>query len=183
MPSFWIHLEHRPANSVPRVRLGAYIRTIATKNPASCKLAGGFQTMKRPWQMLATLDRVAAQVTKRTKSITVDQALEIARERFENLRATGILGSKHTGPPIDPEHVTVALAFLGRCRKTRKPTVHSHDLRAAIGNGVSLGAVIAAAHALGFAVHSWLGTRTYVPGVMTNADARDVERQVTNYHP
>jgi hypothetical protein len=126
--------------------------------------------------MLATLDRIAAQVTKTTKSITADHALAIARERFKNLRATGILGSKHTGPPINPDHVTIALAFLSRCRKTRKPTVHSHDLRAAIGNGVSLGAVIVAAVALEFDVHSWLGSRTYVPGVMTNADARRVER-------
>jgi hypothetical protein len=45
--AWWERLEHRRANAVPRGPVGAYIKSIATKNPASCKLAGGFQTKKR----------------------------------------------------------------------------------------------------------------------------------------
>jgi hypothetical protein len=46
--------------------------------------------------------------------------------------------------------------------------VHSHDLCGEI--GVSVGAVICAAHASGFDVRSSMGTRTYVPGAMIGDD-------------
>jgi hypothetical protein len=108
--------------------------------------------------------------------ISAEAALAIARERFSNLGSAGILGSKKpAGTTIDLAHVERALAFLARCRKSKIPNVHSHDLRAAIG-GVSQGAVIVAAHALGFPVHSWLGTRTFAPGALIGVNATDVRR-------
>jgi hypothetical protein len=127
---------------------------------------------------MLTIERAdVAQVTKSTQPITADQALEIANKRFKNLRATGILGptKRRDSPPIDPAHVTKALAVLSRCRRTGKPTAHSHDLRRAIGD-VSLGAVIAAAVGLTFEVRSWSGVTDYAPHAMIGVDARDVER-------
>jgi hypothetical protein len=106
--------------------------------------------------------------------VTAEQALAIANERFPNLTANGILGTKRTGPPIDPAHVTIALRFLMRCRKSKVPAVHSHDLCGEI--GVSVGAVICAAHALGFDVRGWMGTRQFFPGAMVGVNARDVRR-------
>jgi hypothetical protein len=88
--------------------------------------------------------------------ISTGEALALAHDRFPNLTAAGILGAKQSGPAIDPAHVTRALAFLAPCRKSKIPSVHSHDLRQAIGN-VSLGATIAASVALGFALHPWRG--------------------------
>jgi hypothetical protein len=118
--------------------------------------------------MLTTIARpIAAQVT-------AEQALMIARERFPNLAASGILGTKQSGPPIDPGHVTRALAFLARCRKSKVPSVHSFDLRHTIGN-VSVGAVIAACVGLGFSLHPWLGVTSYAPHVMLGINARDVK--------
>jgi hypothetical protein len=120
--------------------------------------------------MLSTIQRpIVAQ-------LTAEQALVIARERFPNLTATGMLGTKHTGPPIDPGHVEIAMKFLAQCRKSKKPAVHSFDLRAAIGNGVSQGAVIAAAIALGFDVRGWIGSRMFFPGAMVGVNSADVRR-------
>jgi stage V sporulation protein SpoVS len=92
----------------------------------------------------------------------------LAHERFGNLAAVGILGRRCTGQPIDPGHVEIAIKFLSCCRRTKKPAVHSHDLRRAIGKGASQGAVIAAAIALGFDARSWMGTQMFVPGAMIN---------------
>jgi hypothetical protein len=102
-------------------------------------------------------------------------ALMLARERFPNLCANGILGRKFTGPPVDPGHVTTALAFLSQCRKTKIPTVHSFDLRREIGD-VSLGAVIAAATALNFDVRSWYGPTAFPPHALIGVSQRDVRR-------
>jgi hypothetical protein len=118
--------------------------------------------------MLSTIQRpIIAQVT-------AEQALVIARERFSNLCGTGILGKKRTGPPIDPAHVTIALAFLAQCRKSKVPAMHSHDLCGEI--GVSVGALICAAHALGFDVRGWIGTRMFFPGAMIGVNSIDVRR-------
>jgi hypothetical protein len=110
-------------------------------------------------------------------AITAERALVIARQRFPTLAANGILGRRTTGPPIDPEHVAMALAFLARCRKSKFENCHSFDLRRAIG-GVSVGAVIAAAHALGFDVRGWIGTREFFPGAIIGVNAADVARRV-----
>jgi hypothetical protein len=127
--------------------------------------------------MLCIERLVAAQATKTTKLVTAEQALEIANARFKNLRATGILGptKRRDGPPIDPAHVTKALAVLSRCQRTAKPITHSHDLRRSIGD-VSLGAVICAAVGLDFEVRSWSGVTDYAPHAMIGVDPADVER-------
>jgi hypothetical protein len=118
--------------------------------------------------MLSTIQRPTV------AQVTAEQALVIARKRFPNLAATGILGTKRIGPPIDLNHVEIALRFLMRCRKSKVPAVHSHDLCGEI--GVSVGAVICAAHALGFDVRGWMGTRQFFPGAMVGVNARDVRR-------
>jgi hypothetical protein len=119
--------------------------------------------------MMSTIERaIVAQVT-----MTPVQAMVIARQRFPNLASTGILERRSTGPPIDPAHVTIALRFLMRCRKSKIPAVHSFDLREQIGN-VSAGAVIAASVALGFEVHSWVGVTDFAPHAMIGVNARDV---------
>jgi len=122
------------------------------------------------------LDRTRAVVAQRTKPklISAGAALAMAREVFPNLAAIGILGSKRTGQPINPAHVEIALAFLAPCRKSKKPAVHSHDLRQAIGNGVTQGSVIAACLGLGFDCRSWMGTQMFVPGAMMNVNKADV---------
>jgi hypothetical protein len=114
----------------------------------------------------------------RAQVMTAEEALIVARNRFHNLCANGILGTKHVGPPVDPADVDVALAFLSRCGRTKVPACHSFDLRRAIGD-VSLGAVIVAATALGFGVHSWFDITCYAPHALVAVNATDV-RRVTN---
>jgi hypothetical protein len=121
--------------------------------------------------MTATASVRAAQVTS---LITAADALIIARERFSNLSCGGILPKRALGEPVDLDDIDVALAFLAQCRKTKVPSCHSFDLRRAV--DVQLGAVIAAATALGFDVHSWLDITTFVPHCMTNVDPDDVRR-------
>lgn len=103
------------------------------------------------------------------------EALAIARERFPNLCAGGILPRHAVGEPVDLDHIAVALTFLDRCRRTKIPRVHSFDLRRLI--DVQLGAVIAAAAALGFDVHSWHGVTCYAPHAMIGVDRLDVRRE------
>jgi hypothetical protein len=122
--------------------------------------------------MLDTERATKVQRPHPTKLMTAAAALALARERFPNLTAIGILGRKYTGPPIDPAHVTIALRALSRCRERKTPCLHTHDLVQAI--GVSQGAIICACVALGFAAHGWLGSREFFPGAMTNVDRRDV---------
>lgn len=121
--------------------------------------------------MLTTISRpIVAQA-----AMSAERALVIARQKLPSLYATGILGRRFIGPPIDPAHVVTALAFLSRCRKSKFENCHSFDLRAAIG-GVTVGATIAAATALGFCVHSWRNTVDYAPHAMVGVNADDVER-------
>jgi hypothetical protein len=112
---------------------------------------------------------------KSTKSITPERALALALLRFPRLAATGILGAKQSGPPIDLGHVERALAFLAPCRKVKIPNVQSFDLRQAIGN-VSLGAAIAACVGLGFEVVSWAGVTDFAPHAMIGVNSMDVAR-------
>jgi hypothetical protein len=105
------------------------------------------------------------------------EALEIARERFPNLCCGGILPRKAVGEPVDLADIEVALLALAQCRKTKAPTVHSYDLRRAIPGDLQLGAVIAAATALGFATHSWFGITTFAPHALIAVNKFDVMRE------
>ena len=100
----------------------------------------------------------------------------VRQHRFPNLRAEGILPKRATGPDVDPREVAVALAFLIRCRRTKYPTVHTRDLQRHIG-GVSVGAVIAAAVALGFQVCSWRGAREFFPHALIGVSKIDVRKR------
>jgi hypothetical protein len=60
---------------------------------------------------------------------------------------------------------------LSRCRKSKYENCHSFDLRRQIG-GVTVGAVICAAVALGFAVHPWFGVTDYMPHALIGVDSR-----------
>jgi hypothetical protein len=102
------------------------------------------------------------------------EALEIARERFPNLCCAGILPRKTVGEPVDLADIEVALVALARCRRTKTPSVHSFDLRRAIGG--QLGAVITASVALGFATHSWFGITTFAPHALIAINQSDVRR-------
>jgi hypothetical protein len=115
------------------------------------------------------------------------EALAIAREHFPNLCAGGILPRHAVGEPVDLDHIAVALTFLDRCRRTKVPRVHSFDLRRLISNwnhgsnltiaGVQLGAVIAAAVALGFEVQNWHGVTCYAPHAVIGVNRLDVTTQ------
>jgi hypothetical protein len=128
--------------------------------------------------MLCKTDPVPAQAV-----ISPEHALFIARRRFPNLYATGILGRRCTGPEIDLEHITKAVTVLAQCRKSKFANCHSFDLRRQIG-GVSVGSVIAAAVGLGFSIDTWQGTVDYAPHAMigvvltTTQDRRTIERRV-----
>jgi hypothetical protein len=95
--------------------------------------------------------------------------------RFHNLCANGILPRSATGPAIDPVDIARATVFLNRCRRTKRPNIHSFDLRRQI--GVSLGAVIAAGVALGFEVRGWYGIMEFYPHALMGVNRRDVRRQ------
>jgi hypothetical protein len=128
-------------------------------------------------QGLMMLDNQNARGAQRTNEIMISaaQALALALQRFPQLAATGILGANQTGPPIDPAHVEQALTFLAGCRKSKIPSVHSHDLRQKIEN-VSLGATIAACVGLGFEVCSWAGVTDFAPHAMIGVNSTDVAR-------
>jgi hypothetical protein len=123
--------------------------------------------------MLTTISRpIAAQAT-----MTAEHALMVARRRFPNLCANGILGRRCTGPEIDLWHISKAVTVLAQCRKTKVPTCHSFDLRRQIG-GVSVGPVICAAGALDFQVCSWSGVTDYMPHCLIGVDPRDVDPHI-----
>jgi hypothetical protein len=138
----------------------ALISIIANERPAELTLDGPV-TSKGSENVTATIERATAQVTG-------EQTIAIARKRFSNLSAEGILNIKLIGEPIDPDDVTIALEFLARCGKTEVPACHTHDLRRKIGRGVSTGATIAACIASGFAVHSWYGVREFGRDCLTD---------------
>jgi hypothetical protein len=119
----------------------------------------------------------AQAATAISRDLSSEAALAVARDRFQNLCSTGILGRKFTGPAVDLADLAKALAFLRQCRKTKQPTVHTVDLVAAI--GVSLGAVIAAATALGFGVHSFYGPLIYAPNALVAVSRVDVRKLAT----
>jgi hypothetical protein len=108
--------------------------------------------------------------------LTSEQALDLARERFPNLCCQGILPRKAIGTKVDLDDIDVALAFLEQCRPTKNPTVHSFDLRRTIKGDVQLGAVIAAAVALGFGTHSWFDITCYAPHALIAVNQNDVGR-------
>lgn len=112
---------------------------------------------------------VAAQVT-----LSGRKALVIAQERFPHLGAGGLLPRKVAPQPINPGEIETALAFLRQCRRTKTPRVHSFDLQRLV--GVQLGAVIAAAFALGFDVHTWLGVTSFAPHAMIAVNGADAKR-------
>jgi hypothetical protein len=99
------------------------------------------------------------------------------RDRFPNLCEGGILGRRHTGQPINPADVAVALAFLGRCRRTKRPNTHTADLQRHV--GVGPGAIIAAGVCLNFEVRGWYGIREFYPHAVMGVNRFDVRRQVT----
>jgi hypothetical protein len=114
-------------------------------------------------------------------NLSSEAALAIAGERFGNLSSIGIRGSKQSaGPPIDLADIDRAMAFLRGCRKTKQPSVHTADLVAAI--GVSTGAAIASAVALGFGVHSFYGPLIYAPNALIAVSKVDV-RKLANRRP
>jgi hypothetical protein len=102
------------------------------------------------------------------------EALALACERFPNLCASGILPRRVTGSPINPTEVSIALSFLGRCRHTTRPTVHSVDLCRHV--RVSAGAIIAAAVTLGFTVRGWYGVTAYYPHAVMNVNRLDIRK-------
>jgi hypothetical protein len=108
------------------------------------------------------------------------EAVAIARTRFANLCGEGILPRNVVGTPFDLDDVEAALAFLSQCRKTEAPTIHSVDLRRAIGG--QLGATIAAASALGFGVYNWYGTMMFGAHAKIGVNRFDV-RRVTKLSP
>jgi hypothetical protein len=103
------------------------------------------------------------------------EALAIARELLPNLCAGGILPRHAVGEPVDLHDIEIALTFLDRCRRTKVPHVHSFDLRRLI--DVQLGAVIAAAVALGFEVQNWHGVTCYAPHAMIGVNRCDLRRE------
>jgi hypothetical protein len=111
---------------------------------------------------------------------TTDTAdpIALARVRFSNLRATGILPPSATGPAIDPGDLEAALAFLSRCRRNKRPSIFTYDLQRHVsrwaGRQVSTGAIIAAAVALDFQVHGWYGVRAFHPNALTNVGRFDL---------
>jgi hypothetical protein len=105
--------------------------------------------------------------------VTPETAIAAARrDRFPNLCSTGILGTRYTGQPINPDHVATALAFLGRCRRTKRPNFHTYDLQRHIGVGV--GAIIAAGVGLGFEVRGLYGGRMFYPHALMGVNKSDV---------
>jgi hypothetical protein len=116
----WIHLEHRRSNPVPRAWNGAYIYSIAMKNPASCKLAGGFQNNETALGKMTTIsDRIAA------------QAISDAKMRFPKISADGVCfgvrGARFQA--IVPNQVGIAMEFLSQLTSTKTPRTSSYQLK------------------------------------------------------
>ena len=111
--------------------------------------------------------------------ISIDPVTAIAtahRDQFPNLRASGILPRSQTGLPINPADVAVALSFLSRCRRTKVPSFHTHDLQRHV--GVGIGAIIAAGVGLGFTVRGWYGNRAFYPHAVMGVNRFDVLKAV-----
>jgi hypothetical protein len=150
------------------------------QNPSrDCRLDGEIIDSKALGKMTGTTSVSAAQATDpiigHGQPLTAEEALEIARERFPNLSCQGILPKRAVGDPVDLADIEVALKFLSQCRRTAIPKFHSFDLRRMIGD-VQIGAVIAAAVALGFDVRAWYGTAEFLPHAVIGVNANDVRR-------
>jgi hypothetical protein len=131
----------------------------------------GKQRQSSQVSLMSCIDRIeSAQAKASSPAITPNEAIALAGKRFYNLCSEGIKPRKFQGTPIDPEDVATAMAFLARCRKTRKATTHTCDLVPLI--GVPLGAIIAGAVGLGFEVVAWRGIRVFEPGAMMNVGLR-----------
>jgi hypothetical protein len=106
--------------------------------------------------------------------------IALAHARFPNLRADGILRRSATGPLIDTADIEAALAFLGRCRRNKRPNVHTLDLQHHVsrwaGRPISVGAIITAAVSLNFEVRGWYGVRAFYPHAMLNVNQRDIRK-------
>jgi hypothetical protein len=170
-----------------------YQQIITTKIPAAANSPGDSKLRNGSWQMLCIEAPIVAQV-KTNINIEIErrslcrEALTIAREYFPNLCAGGILPRHAVGKPVDLGHIAVALTFLDRCRRTKNPHVHTFDLRRLISNwthestsnvspiNLQLGAVIAAAIALGFEVQNWHGVTCYAPHALIGVHRLDVRR-------
>jgi hypothetical protein len=125
----------------------------------------------------APMSRIPNDATAQAVNIDPITAIATARrERFPNLCSDGILERWDIGPPVNPAHVTRALACLGRCRRTNRPNVHTRDLQRHF--GVGPGAIIAAGHALGFDVRSWYGVTSFSPHAMIAVNLFDVRKAV-----
>jgi hypothetical protein len=97
---------------------------------------------------------------------SVHRALEAARARFHNLCAEGILPRRKTGTPINCDDIEIAIEALRGCEHTEMPTMHTFDMCRVV--DTTPGAVIVAALALGFEVHSWYGETGFQPHAMIN---------------
>jgi hypothetical protein len=94
--------------------------------------------------------------------------------RFHNLCANGILPRSAIGSPIPPADFAAALTFLGGCRRTKRPTVHTADLQKHV--GVGPGAIIAAGVHLNFVVRGWFGTREFYPHAVMGVNRFDIRK-------
>jgi hypothetical protein len=97
-----------------------------------------------------------------------------AKDRFQNLCAEGILPRSAAGRPIPPADTARAQAFLNRCRRTKRPNVHTTKLQRLV--GVGPGAIIAAAVGLGFEVRGWYGIWEFFPHALIGVNRFDVRR-------
>jgi hypothetical protein len=169
------HYLNQPDRTVARFSRDIIHHIHETKKTAKPSRGWRSVTLSKGIRKMLHIDRAGTvQRTNPTNLISPEQAIVLAREVYPNLAGVGILGRRGTGAPINPSHVETAMKFLAPCRKTKKPAVHSFDLRQAIGNGVSQGAVIVACIALGFDARSWMGTQMFVPGAMVNVNKADV---------
>ena len=94
----------------------------------------------------------------------IDHGLTLVIARFHNLCAEGILPRRQTGTGIDRDDIEIAIRALGGCVRTKEPVAHTFDLCRRL--GVSVGAVITAALAVGIDVHSWFEITSFQPHAM-----------------
>ena len=92
-----------------------------------------------------------------THTLTPEDVIAAALRRWPHLSANGFTDDRPR--PLRPEEVATAVAFLQQCDPIRTPLISSYGLKHSaerwgealgLSNYVSNGALIAAAHALGF---------------------------------
>lgn len=108
------------------------------------------------------------------------RALATARERFPNLRESGIMPRAACGATVNLDDVSTALRFLRRCRHTKYTFVHTLDLQRVISRWtqqpVSVGAIISASIYLQFEVKTHHGMRVFFPHAVVNAHRDDIQQ-------